>query len=121
MQQWEAAITAPINDRIGQRLRARRRLKGLRAEDLAALMAVSPATIRAWERGAVEMGSADLWVICEHLEMPVSALFAEADEGTEASTSTEGAALAQAHDRLDPAGRRALRALLQDLADSPEV
>lgn len=88
---------------------------GCTADELAAVFGVTPAAVRSWERGAVEMGAADLYVAARLLGVPVSFFFDPVPE--DPAADPEALVLVRAYAGLDAPGRQTLRALVGTVAE----
>lgn len=103
-------MSGPDQKRVGQRIRERRRERGLTQEELGARTKVSAIHISRIERGEVDAGLDVIERIATALDVPLGALV-----GQLVSLSEEAIAFGKAFDQAPPELRVAILAFLATL------
>ncbi len=73
----------PVDSRVAQRLRARRRLLGMTQKQLAGAIGLAFQQVQKYERGANRVSAGRLHDLARVLEVPVSYFFDEPGDGSE--------------------------------------
>ncbi|MEI6985204.1 MAG: helix-turn-helix transcriptional regulator [Rhodospirillaceae bacterium] len=134
--------TNEVDVLVGQRLRELRMLAGLSQGDLAGSIGLTFQQLQKYEKGVNRISASKLYMLSQHLNVSISALFSELDPqlsgdsdsaGTTADTiyypsnkagiaqpkSREALVLVRHYMRIaDPATRQALKAFIDACADS---
>ena len=98
----------PVDAHIGARVRARRRLLGMRQESLGKVLGVSFQMVQQYERGAVRISAAQLYDMASALDVPVGFFFDDMPAAIAASKTAQGDSRAEeaSNFELDPQVKR---------------
>ena len=98
----------PIDAHIGARVRARRRLLGIRQETLGKAVNVSFQMVQQYERGTVRISAAQLYDMANALDVPVGFFFDNMPAAAAASKTAQGDSRAEeaSNFELDPVVKR---------------
>ena len=86
---------SPVDAHIGARVRARRRLLGIRQETLGEAVGVSFQMVQQYERGGVRISAAQLYAMANALDVPVGFFFDDMPGEVAASITAQGCGNAQ--------------------------
>ncbi len=98
----------PVDVHIGARVRARRRLLGMRQESLGKALRVSFQMVQQYERGAVRISAAQLYDMASALDVPITYFFDDMPAALAARTTVQGGSRAEwaPNYELDPQVKR---------------
>ena len=133
--------TNEVDVLVGQRLRELRMLAGLSQSDLASTIGLTFQQLQKYERGVNRISASKVYLLARHLNVPVSALFADmdgskagdiaADSGVAPAESNAGDAQLRSREALvlarnylrikDPDARAALKAFVEACAGDATV
>ncbi len=107
----------PVDAHIGARVRARRRLLGMRQESLGKALGVSFQMVQEYERGAVRISAAQLYDMANALDCPVGFFFDYMPAAIATSKTTQGAPNFELDPQAKPETLQLVRAYY-DISDS---
>lgn len=111
----------PADIRIGQQIRALRRVAGISQSTLAMIIGVSLQQVKKYENGTNRVSSGRLQEIAAALDVPVGRLYGEPETANGANgpaNNAETSELVTLYTRLSPQKREAARNMMRAFAQS---